>query len=172
MGSILISSEPYKVQGSENIHSVPPSLIKTLKRFSGFYECIKIKLWDNFSSSSCYSDKILYGSENYLSAEVTNIVIKFKTFTILINSPTDPQLEYLHVVLMRFINKLKRFKVSKTAVRGNIDAVIADSIRNQGLRMAFRNIQGSMRMQEFYSKEFMITKALDLYLQIIGFGDV
>lgn len=168
-GSLFITSEPFTLKGSENIHSVPPSTIKALKNFSGFYECIKIKLWDTISSSSCYSQKILYGSENYMKAEVLNISIKFRTFTILINSPTDPQLECLHVALMRFINKLKRFSSCKMLLPGNIDQIIADSIKNQTLKQAFRNIPCSMQLQEYYSKEFMILKALDIYLQITSF---
>ena len=167
--SLLITSEPCLLLDSENIHSVPPGLIKVLKKFSGFYSGIKVKLWDTISNDSTYSNKILYGSENYLHAEITNILICFDINTLFLYSPTDPQLEFLHVFLMRFIHKLNQFTLNKTLLPSNIDQILAGSVKNPICKQAFKHMPTSMQLQDYYSKEFMIFKAIDLFLQINNF---
>jgi hypothetical protein len=167
--SLLITSEPCHLLDSENIHSVPPGLIKALKKFSGFYSGIKIKLWDTVSHDVVYSNKILYGSENYLHTEITNILICFDVNTLFLYSPTDAQLECLHIFLMRLIHKLKQFTLNKALLPSNIDQILAESVKTPIFKQAFRHIQASIHLQDYHSKEFMIIKALDLYWQINNF---
>ena len=169
-GDLVISDERCLIEGIENICLVPYKTIKALKNFSGFYENLKIRVWEGKSERGYYKDKVLYGSDCFDYEEITNIRIYLPVFTVFISAPAEPLLEKLELEVSRFVNRVKRFRNFRRALPAEIDQVLAKELGEYWMRLVFKNCNNQRSgFQDYSSKFFMIERAFDLFLKIKRF---
>lgn len=166
-GDLVISNEQCLIEGIENICLVPYKTIKLLKKFSGFYENLKIRVWEGRSERGYYKDKVLYGSDCFDYEEITNIRLYLPVFTVLICAPAEPLLEKLELEVNRFGNRVKRFRDFRCALPADIDQVLEKELGEYWIRLVFKNCNNQRSgFQDYSSKIFMIQKAFDVFLKI------
>ena len=165
---ILLSSEPIKCDSGVNISLIPLAILKSLINFSRFYEKIKISIWDSDSISENYMPKIAYGFENLTNEAITNIIIGFKTSTILIYAPTDPQLESIELSVNRLLNRYRRFICSRLVLQGNIEKDISELVEDQYIARVFAQLsKDSDIYDDFNCKKYVILKAFEIFASLI-----
>lgn len=165
---IVLSYEKIAHKNAINLHLVPPKILTSIIKFSGFYESIKIVTWENKSLSGHYSSKILYGFESNTDQKVTNIIIKFPTYSILIFAPTDPQLESIYISLQRLLHKYNRIAKEKIILNANIEQVLSETLTDTYFKRIFSHLfRDSASISVFSNKKYIIEKSLEIFARIL-----
>jgi hypothetical protein len=166
-GSLVLSGEPFELRDCFNIHSVPPKVMKNVKGMTGFYQNLKVLVWNGVTERDCYKDRIFYGFDSFDHEDVVNVVICLETFTVVLQAPTDPALESLEVSFNRLLNRDYRFLKFKSLLPSDIDFILSERLENHFLKLVFQHVPKSRAMQDYSSKYFMISKSFDIVLEIL-----
>lgn len=161
---IILSSSPVNAGKGFNIPGVPVRILKSIQKFSGFYPAIKIHAWEGKSGSAGYSPEIAYGFETILDQVITHVLIKFNLHSILIYSPTDPQLEFYSLTVNKILNKYHRILKTKSILPADIDKTISKTLTNPYIQRVFHElIQQNSTISEYTCKKFAVTKAFEIF---------
>ena len=152
-----------------NISNIPLSILNSLTGYSNYYENIKIKLWDTRDISNIYLPKIIYEEDKRENEIITNILIGFNTYSILVYAPTDPQLETLYITVQKIFKQYERLVISKKALNScTIDKIISENVNDLYIKRAFSYIHKELNnLEDMHCKKFMILKAFEIFCKII-----
>ena len=141
--------------------------MKTIDKFSGFHQNLKIKVWEGRSVSFDYIAKVSYGFENFCDEDVIHLIFGFKSLCFLIYAPSDPQLEQIFLNLQRFIRRTQRLFVGKFVLQG-ADKVISEKVCDGYVSRVFKQVYSDFLIfDDFLSKKYMISKAFELFAEIL-----